>query len=120
MKTALVLDLLLVILFVVVVWSLPIGASQSAAFFPTVVLGVLYLLLFYFELKAKGLAYLGSSVLSFALILYVMPIVPSPGVTLSSKQIRDITLSMILLSLNSLEGFKSYLQSRGPSNMERR
>lgn len=116
MKAVLALEITFVIFLIVIASPIPTGTtSQFAAAWLTFTIP--YLLLLYFGWGGRGWAFLGSSVVSVALIIFVAVNVfgaagTAPG-AFTLVEVWGLVSGQILLALISLEGFRSYLQSKG-------
>ncbi len=118
MKAVLALEITFVIFVVVIASPLPTGTvNQFAVAWLT--LTIPYLVLLYFGWRGEGWAFLGGAVASVALIVFVAVNVHGATSTglgaFTPAEVWGLVSAQILLSLISLEGFKAYLQSKGPA-----
>ena len=111
MKSALALMLSWVIFLLV-------GTAFALAYGPadifvvlSLIVAIPYLVFFYYGRRGRSWAYLGSSALSVALVVATAASIQSG---MPDILIWEAALSTILSTLIAVEGFKGYLDSKGP------
>lgn len=118
MKAALALEASLVVFLVVVASPIPTGETPQFAV-AWLTFAVPYLLFLYFGWRGDGWAFLGSAVVSAALIVFVaVNVFGTEGTTPGASTLAEVwglVTGQILLALVALQGFKAYLQSKGPA-----
>ncbi|MDX1535005.1 MAG: hypothetical protein R3291_05240 [Thermoplasmata archaeon] len=115
MKAVLALEVIFVIFVAVISSPLPTGSVNPFAV-AWLALTIPYLVLLYFGWRGEGWAFLGSSLISVALIVFIGSNMHGTEAAvrgaLTPAEVWTLALALILLSLISLEGFKGYLQSK--------